>query len=268
MSNDEYITKITSNEITPEELETDINNDKYKIKNLNYEEIKDINGIFSFATKYHSLYIAIYSKNPDIVKLTLKHGGKPLNQKDVGNKHYFGSRSIDFTHTLHHAIRCIFPYMLETSTPEEINNHIKKSKDSICKIIKLLVENGAEVVNESQYSTLHYAVETRCIELIQLVIAHGAKYVEGKRRSTYSAMAKSSEELAQETGNKDIIELVSQQKEKIGPKCSKLVQSTIKNGTTYPLDEGRYTKRENKILDKCPVEPILDKMNDNLKITL
>lgn len=241
MLDDKYITKITSGEITPKELEASINNGQYEIKNLSDEEIEDINDIFTFATKYHSLYIAIYSKSPNVVELILKHSGKPLNQRDVGNKHYFGSHSIDFTHTLHHAIRCIFPYMLEKITEKEIFNHVKENKDSIYKIIILLLENGAEVVNEPEYSTLHYAVETRCPELVQLVINYGAEYVEGKRRSIRSFQEKSTEELAKEIGNEDIIKLVSQQKEKEKITCSKLMQSFIKNGTIYPLDKGKRT---------------------------
>ncbi|WP_339045966.1 hypothetical protein [Candidatus Mesenet endosymbiont of Agriotes lineatus] len=255
MSDHEYIEKIMFNKITPEQLRENIDNGQYEIKNLSYEEISEVDIAFNFMNLGHSLNIAIIGNDLEIIKLILEKRGKPLNQKDVREKHYFDldSSTISFTHTLHAAIARLIPNQHYCNTDQERKKILKNIN---CKIIELLVKNGAEVVNDPKYSTLHYAVETKCTELIQLVIGCGAEYVEGKRRSIHSPKEKSTEELAEETQCKDIIELIFQQKEKIGSKCSKLIQSFIKNGTTYPLDKGRCTK--NKVLNKCTVELISD----------
>ncbi|GHM58377.1 MAG: hypothetical protein sL5_05270 [Candidatus Mesenet longicola] len=258
MSNYEYIGKIISNEITPEQLREDIDNSQYEIKNLSYEEVSKVNAAFNFMNLGHSLNTAIIGNDLEIIKLIIEKGGKPLNQEDVKEKHYLklDSNTIGFTHTLHAAIARLVPSQHNYNTDQERKIYIEENKDNTCKIIELLIEKGTEVVNEPEYSTLHYAVETGCLKLVQLVIAYGAEYVEGKRRSTHSPKEKSTEELAKKIGNKDIIELVSQQKKKTGPKCSELIQSVIKNGTTYQLDKGVYTKKKNKILSECAIKSI------------
>ncbi|WP_339048192.1 hypothetical protein [Candidatus Mesenet endosymbiont of Phosphuga atrata] len=268
MLDHKYIGKIISNEITPEQLKADIDNDQYEIKNLNYEEISEVDIAFNFMNLGHSLNTAIIGNDLEIIKLILEKGGKSLNQKDVREKHYLklDSYTIGFTHTLHAAIARLIPSQHYCNTDQERKIYIEENKDNTCKIIELLIKNGAEVVNEPEYSTLHYAVETGYLKLIQLVIDCGAEYVEGKRRSIHSPKEKSIEELAEEIGNENIIKLVSQQKEKVKTKCSELIQSVIKNGTTYPLDKGKYAKKRNEILSECAIESISDQMSSCLKI--
>ncbi|XGA08082.1 MAG: hypothetical protein U0X86_000243 [Wolbachia endosymbiont of Xenopsylla cheopis] len=254
MSNYEYIGKIISNEITPEQLREDIDNSQYEIKNLNYEEISEVDIAFNFMNLGHSLNTAIIGNDLEIIKLIIEKGGKPLNQADVKEKHYLklDSYTISFAHTLHAAIARFISSSNNLKSGEEKDKHVKENKEHTYQVIELLVKNGAEVVNEPKYSTLHYAVETKCPELVQLIIDCGAKYMEGKRRSIHSSQEKSTEELAEEIGDESVVKLVALHKERV----EKIIRSVIRNGTTYQLDKGVYTKKKNKILSECAIKSI------------